>query len=199
MEVFACTNLSIKQIFSVITVLLFISLAKSASPLKVSKTYTNFITKSCTNATYPPLCVKTLIPYAPTVGTKPLKLCNAALTAAILAARNASATVSKIAEQNGLTGYEAKAMKDCIEDVKDTVYELKLTLNAIGHLNDPDKEFQWANAKTWASAAITDMDSCMDGFSGRKVNPIVKKKIRSNITGVQKLISNALSLINHLY
>ncbi|XP_022861418.1 pectinesterase inhibitor 4-like, partial [Olea europaea var. sylvestris] len=190
MEVFASNKLSIKQIFSVLTILLFISLAQSASPLKASKT---FITKSCTNATYPPLCVKTLIPYAPKVGTKPLKLCNAALTEAILAASNASAAVSKIAKQNGLARYEAKAIKDCIEDMKDTVYELKLTLNAIGHLNDPDKELQWDNAKTWASAAITDIESCMDGFSGRKVNPIVKKKIRSSITGVQKLTSNALS------
>ncbi|CAA3024306.1 21 kDa -like [Olea europaea subsp. europaea] len=196
MEVFASNKLSIKQIFSVLTILLFISLAQSASPLKASKT---FITKSCTNATYPPLCVKTLIPYAPKVGTKPLKLCNAALTEAILAASNASAAVSKIAKQNGLARYEAKAIKDCIEDMKDTVYELKLTLNAIGHLNDPDKELQWDNAKTWASAAITDIESCMDGFSGRKVNPIVKKKIRSSITGVQKLTSNALSLVNHLY
>lgn len=196
MEVFASNKLSIKQIFSVLTILLFISLAQSASPLKASKT---FITKSCTNATYPPLCVKTLIPYAPKVGTKPLKLCNAALTEAILAASNASAAVSKIAKQNGLARYEAKAIKDCIEDMKDTVYELKLTLNAIGHLNDPDKELQWDNAKTWASAAITDIESCMDGFSGRKVNPIVKKKIRSSITGVQKLTSNALSLINHLH
>lgn len=196
MEVFASNKLSIKQIFSVLTILLFISLAQTASPLKASKT---FITKSCTNATYPPLCVKTLIPYAPKVGTKPLKLCNAALTEAILAASNASAAVSKIAKQNGLARYEAKAIKDCIEDMKDTVYELKLTLNAIGHLNDPDKELQWDNAKTWASAAITDIDSCMDGFSGRKVNPIVKKKIRSSITGVQKLTSNALSLINHLH
>ncbi|KAL2527069.1 Plant invertase/pectin methylesterase inhibitor superfamily protein [Abeliophyllum distichum] len=151
------------------------------------------------NTTYPPLCVKILTPYAPSVGTKPLKLCNAALTAAILAARNTSATVSNIAKQSGLALYDAKAIKDCIGDMKDAVYELKLTLNAMGHLNDPDKDFQWANAKTWASAALTDMDSCMDGLSGRKVNPVVKKKIRSSITGVQKLISNALSLINHLY
>ncbi|KAL2550212.1 Plant invertase/pectin methylesterase inhibitor superfamily protein [Forsythia ovata] len=174
-------------------------MAQCASPSKVPKTYTSFITKSCMNTTYPPLCVKILTPYAPSVGTKPLNLCNAALTAAILAANNASATVLKIAKQNGLALYDAKAIKDCIGDIKDTVYELKLTLNAMGHLNDPDKEFQWANAKTWASAAITDMDSCMDGLTGRKVNPVVKKKIRSSITGVQKLISNALSLINHLY
>ncbi|CAI9771841.1 unnamed protein product [Fraxinus pennsylvanica] len=110
-----------------------------------------------------------------------------------------STIVSKIVKQNGIARYEAKAIRDCICDMKDRVYELKQTLNAMGHLNDPDKEFQRANTKTWASAAITNIDSCMDGFSGRRVNPIVKKKVRSGITGVQKLISNALSLINHLY
>ncbi|KAL2550194.1 Plant invertase/pectin methylesterase inhibitor superfamily protein [Forsythia ovata] len=199
MEVFTCTKLFSNQVFNVLSIFLLISLAQCASPSKVQETYTNFITKSCNNTMYPALCVQTLTPYAPSVGTRPLKLCNAALKAAILSARHASATVSKIAKRNRIARYEAKAIKDCIGDMKDTVYELKLTLNAMGHLNEPDKDFQWANAKTWASAAITDADSCIDGFSGRKVNPVVKKKIGSRITEVQKRISIALSLINHLY
>ncbi|KAK6794304.1 hypothetical protein RDI58_007757 [Solanum bulbocastanum] len=80
-----------------------------------------------------------------------------------------------------------------------SVYELKQAVDAMGHLGDKDKEFQLANAKTYASSVITDADSCTDGFSGRKVNPTVKKMINSSMANITKLASNALALINHLY
>lgn len=83
--------------------------------------------------------------------------------------------------------------------MKDAVYELKLVVEAMGHLSDEDKEFQLSNAKTYASSVITDADSCTDGFSGWKVNPTVKKMINSCMENITKLASNVLALINHLY
>lgn len=82
--------------------------------------------------------------------------------------------------------------------MQDSVYELKQSLQAMSKLKGDDKEFQMANAKTWVSAAITDEDTCMDGFTGRKVNAAVKYKIKNGILGVMRLSSNALSLINKL-
>ncbi|XP_051123017.1 pectinesterase inhibitor 4-like [Andrographis paniculata] len=159
-----------------------------------------FVKKSCQTTTYPPICLKTLTPYAASVGTSRLKLCNAALTAAIQAATECSATVSNLAKnQKGIGRPEARAIKECIGDLKHAVYELKQTVGAMRRLGDADREFQWANAKTYASAAITDAETCTDGFLGRKVDAAVKKKIRSCVSGVEKLISNSLSLINHLY
>lgn len=165
----------------------------------ISGAPTNFIKKSCTATTYPPLCIKTLAPYASSVGTSPLKLCKVALKAAVQATTNCSATVTKVSKQKGIGRPEALAIKDCIGDLKDAVKELKDTLTAMAHLRDADKEFQWANAKTYASAAITDADTCVDGFLGRKVNAVVNNKIKTCVSGVEKQISNALTLINHLY
>ncbi|KAM3238519.1 hypothetical protein P3L10_013551 [Capsicum annuum] len=98
-----------------------------------------------------------------------------------------------------ISKYEATAIKDCIGDLKDAVYELKETLGAMGHLNDTDKDFQWDNAKTYASAVISDATSCLDGFSDRKVNSSVKTTISDAISYVTRLASNALAFINHLY
>lgn len=100
---------------------------------------------------------------------------------------------------SGLESSEAAVIQDCISDMKDAVYELKETLNAMEHLSDKDREFQWANAKTYASAAITDAETCVDGFPGEKVSPGVKKKMKGCVVLVEKHISNALALINHLY
>ncbi|KAL3834601.1 hypothetical protein ACJIZ3_009337 [Penstemon smallii] len=179
---------------------MFISLVNSTSIYSTSlKTYTNFIKKSCYTTTYPSLCVKTLTPYASVVKTNSLKLCNTALNVAIQTTNNCSATVSKLTSQKGITRPEAHVIKDCIGELKDAVYELKQTVNAMKHLGDGDREFQWANAKTYASAAITDADTCIDGFTERKVSLVVRNKIKSCISGVEKHISNSLSLINHLY
>ncbi|XP_055834432.1 pectinesterase inhibitor 4-like [Solanum dulcamara] len=159
----------------------------------------NFIKSKCKITTYPSLCLNTLLPYASSVQTNPIKLCDTALDIAIESAQNASHMISEVGKNKGITKYEAGAIKDCIGDLKDAVYELKETLGAMNHLNDTDKDFQWDNAKTYASAVITDANSCLDGFSDRKVNPDVKTNIIDAISYVTKLASNALAFINHLY
>ncbi|XP_059306868.1 pectinesterase inhibitor 4-like [Lycium ferocissimum] len=188
-------------IFPLLAIVLFISqtqplatAAKSSGPA-----YTNFVKKKCNITTYPSLCQKTLMPYASYVQSNSTKLCIAGLNVATKGARDASVIVSNLTKQKGISRYEADAIKDCIEDVKDSVYELKLAVEAMGHLGDKDKEFQLSNAKTYASAAITDADSCTDGFSDRKVNPKVKDMVDRCMSVVIRLSSNALSLINHLY
>ncbi|KAL3650438.1 hypothetical protein CASFOL_006841 [Castilleja foliolosa] len=160
---------------------------------------TSFIIKSCKTTTYPSLCIKTLIPYASAVKANPLKLCTAALKAAIQGTKNCSAAVSKLSKQKGISQREAGTIKECIGDLKDAVSELKQTATAMSHLRGDDRELQWANAKTYGSAAITDADTCVDDVLEEKVNPAVKKMIRSCVAGVEKLMSNALALINHLY
>lgn len=160
----------------------------------------NFIKTKCRTATYPSLCLKTLIPYASSVKANSTKLCKEALNVATKGAHDASTIVSNLKKQNGISRYEAAAIKDCIEDVKDAMYELKRAFEAMGHLGDKDKEFQLANAKTYASAAITDADSCTGGFSDyRKVNPKVQDAINRSMAVIIRLGSNALSLINHIY
>ncbi|KAK4436365.1 Pectinesterase inhibitor 11 [Sesamum alatum] len=186
-----------------ITILLLLILIPYVHPInsnsKPSQASLNFIAQSCNTTTYPSQCIKALTPYASTVGTNALKLCNAALGVAIKATSSCSSTVSKLSKKKGITRAEGSAIKECIGELKDAVYELRETTNAMGHLGDADREFQWANAKTYASAAITDADTCIDGFLGRKVSAIVKKKIKGCVSEVEKHISNALSLINHLY
>ncbi|XP_060206311.1 pectinesterase inhibitor 4-like [Lycium barbarum] len=187
-------------IFPLLVIVLFISqtqplatAAKSSGPA-----YTNFVKTKCNITTYPSLCQKTLMPYASYVQSNSTKLCIAGLNVATKGARDASVIVSNLTKQKGISRYEADAIKDCIEDVKDSVYELKLAVEAMGHLGDKDKEFQLSNAKTYASAAITDADSCTDGFSDRKVNLKVKDMVDRCMSVVIRLSSNALSLINHL-
>ncbi|KAL7615468.1 pectinesterase inhibitor 4 [Lactuca sativa] len=171
----------------------------SSATVAPKNTYSTFVKTSCSSATYPAVCMKTLLPYASAVKTNPFKLVNVALSTTLKSANATLSTVSQLSKNKQITKWEAAVLKDCIGDIKDSMSEIKDTLKAISGLpKSADKRFVISNAQTWASAAITDENSCLDGFSDRKVSPAIKKKIKNSIVSLTRVSSNALYLINHL-
>ncbi|KAH0686246.1 hypothetical protein KY285_016801 [Solanum tuberosum] len=189
-------------IFPFLAIVLFITQTPTAAKESSRPAaYTNFIKTKCNITTNPSLCVKTLMPYASTVKTNPRILSKEALKVAIKGARSASLIFWNLKKQEGISQYEAGAIRDCVEAVKSAVHELKQTVNTIGHLSGAeDKESQLHNAISYASSALTNAETCIDGFSEseEKVNPDVKKVIDKSITVIKTLASNALSLISDL-
>ncbi|GAV64869.1 PMEI domain-containing protein [Cephalotus follicularis] len=186
-----------------LTFLLFISnmqttLATTTTSNNSSQTYQDYIKIACNSTTYPEICYNSLASYASTIKTDPQKLCNTALSITLKAARNESALVSAIAKQKGLTSTEKAIVKDCIDNVGDSVDELKQSLKELEGLQGSDVQFHMANLKTWVSAAITDEETCTDGFNGNKVNATVKNKIRNSILNLAKLTSISLALIDNI-
>uniref|UniRef100_A0A6N2NDE9 RING-type domain-containing protein n=1 Tax=Salix viminalis TaxID=40686 RepID=A0A6N2NDE9_SALVM len=163
-----------------------------------SKNYTNYLQKACHSTTYPQLCLESLSSYTSTIETDYLKLCSTALTVTLKAASNTSSLVKALSKQRGLSKTEAGIIKDCIEETGDSVDELKRSLDAFGSLQGSDIQFQISNIQTWISAAITDENTCTQGFDDRKISDEVMRKIRMKIVIVARLTSNALALINKL-
>ncbi|KAI3519551.1 hypothetical protein L1887_08760 [Cichorium endivia] len=161
--------------------------------------YSTFVKTSCSSATYPAVCVKTLLPYASAVKTNPYKLVNVALSTTLKSANATLSTISQLYKNKRITKWEAAVLKDCIGDIKDSMDEIKDSLKEISGLpKSADKRFAISNAQTWTSAAITDENSCLDGFSDRKISPSIKKKIKNRILSLARVSSNALYLINNL-
>ncbi|GMY07774.1 pectinesterase inhibitor 4-like [Fagus crenata] len=179
-------------------ILLFISLLHTALATTSSSQTdnANYIEIACNSTTYPQECYKSLLPYTSKIKANPQKLCRTSLSITLKAAKNASSTVSNILKQKGLTRLEAAIIKDCIVNIKDSLAELMQSLDAMDHLSGLDKEFQIDNIKTWLSAALTDENTCMDGFEGEVISTIVKQKIRNIVLKIARLTSNSLSLIN---
>ncbi|XP_076948424.1 pectinesterase inhibitor 4-like [Bidens hawaiensis] len=193
-----------------VLIILFLALIHTSSQVS-SNTYSTFIKTSCNSTTYPSTCLKSLLPYASTVKSNPLQLVNVALSTTLKSAnatlsttlKSANATLStvtKLSKTKQITEWEAKVVKDCIGDIKDCMDEIKSTIKEVNNINiTTNKRFAISNAQTWTSAAITDENSCIDGFSDRQMNnPAVKKKIRNSIVNLARVSSNALYLINHL-
>ena len=83
-----------------------------------------------------------------------------------------------------------------MEQIAESVDELSKTLGELKHLRGETFEFQMSNAQTWMSAALTNEDTCVDGFEG--VDGKVKSDVKRKITNVAEVTSNALYMINRL-
>ncbi|KAJ0909796.1 putative pectinesterase [Helianthus annuus] len=191
-----------KYFFTILFLTTFLSFQlsfSSSTQAAQQNKYSTFIKSSCNSATYPSQCVKYLLPYASAVKTNPLSLVKVALHTTLRSANATLYTVTQLYKTKSITKWEAAVLKDCIEDIKDTMDELKSSIKEISSIpKSKDKHFAISNAQTWTSAAITDENSCLDGFSDRKVNQAIKQKIRNSIVNLARVSSNALYLINHL-
>lgn len=83
-----------------------------------------------------------------------------------------------------------------MEEITESVDELRRTLSELKHLKEETFSWQMSNVETWVSAALTNEDTCLDGFEG--VNGKIKSDLRRKITNVAMVTSNALYMINRL-
>ncbi|KAK1306299.1 hypothetical protein QJS10_CPA10g00830 [Acorus calamus] len=180
---------------------LLLPLLISASP---TTTPSDFIKTSCSATRYPALCVESLSAYAPTIRHDPHHLAQAALSVSINHAMSAHAFVTRLARSKGVTSREAGAVRDCVENMSDSVDRLARSFKELAQAGRPgSRDFAWrmSNVQTWVSAALTDESSCVDGFAGsssRAVNGRLRNTVRVRVMNVARVTSNALALINQV-
>ncbi|KDO48403.1 hypothetical protein CISIN_1g038081mg, partial [Citrus sinensis] len=145
----------------------------------------NFIRNSCRATRYPALCVQCLSGYGHAIRNEH-QLAVTALSVSLSRARSAAAFVGKLTKVRGIKKREFLAVKDCIENMGDGVDRLSQSVRELGHVG----------RATWVSAALTDENTCLDGFDGRFMDGNVKAAIRRRVTNVAQVTSNALALVN---
>ncbi|XP_020599400.1 21 kDa protein-like [Phalaenopsis equestris] len=88
-------------------------------------------------------------------------------------------------------------MSDCMENLGDSIGQLKDSLSEMSNMRDgKDLGYKINSIQTWVSAALTDDDSCMDGFGGKSMDGSVKTAVRGRVVNVAHLTSNALAILN---
>ncbi|XP_038906530.1 21 kDa protein-like [Benincasa hispida] len=167
------------------------------SPAGIRKN-TEYVRTSCSTTSYPRLCYNSLSVYASKIKTNPKTLALAALHVNLAAARSSAASMRRLAKTHGLRRREASAISDCVEEVGDSVFELQRAIRELGRPRGYDFGSLISDIETWVSSALTDEETCMEGFGGRRVNGVnsVKAKVRRHIVRVTHLTSNSLALIN---
>lgn len=173
--------------------LLFILLSLSSSSSKNPNAPQDLVRSSCLHASFPKLCIRTLSTYSGPANS-PRDLAQAAVKASLERANRVSDYL------RALPGLRSKrervAVSDCVDQISDSVDELGKTLGELKHLRGETFRWQMSNAQTWVSAALTNEDTCVDGFE--EVESRVKSDVKKKITNVARVTSNALYLINRL-
>lgn len=157
---------------------------------------TRFIRTSCGVTTYPKLCFASLSSHASAIGSDPKLLAHAALSASLESARSTSAVMVKLAHTHGLTPRVVGAMRDCMEELGASVDQLRKSLREMNQLTGSNYALAVNNIQTWVSAALTDEETCSDGFAGKSMNGNTKVAVREGVVNVAHMTSNALALIN---
>ncbi|KAF8380467.1 hypothetical protein HHK36_027953 [Tetracentron sinense] len=160
------------------------------------QTSVEFVRNSCNSTTYPQLCYSSLSSYASAIQSSPKLLTQTAISVSLATARSASTTMSELSKSRGMKPREVRAMIDCVEEMSECVEQLKKSVEKMSHVGGFKFVVQMSDIQTWVSAALTDEDTCMEGFTGNAMNGTVKSKVRCQVVNLAHLTSNALSLIN---
>ncbi|XP_019415979.1 PREDICTED: 21 kDa protein-like [Lupinus angustifolius] len=178
----------------------------STSATSASNKPQDLIHSSCIHSRYPRLCLRTLSNYVGPINTT-LDVAQAALRVSLAHAGRASkylkalsATAPDSSGQSPNDKRQRVALKDCVEQMADSVDELRRSLEELQHLRPETFRWQMSNTQTWVSAAITDGDTCLDGFvsDGGDNDGKVKRGVKRRVTDVAMVTSNALYMINRL-
>ncbi|EXB90904.1 21 kDa protein [Morus notabilis] len=166
---------------------------------------TDFIRTSCVTTLYPDVCFTALSRYAAAVQRNPEQLARVAISVSLAKVKHVAAYVSNVSRQAdyGANPRAAAALHDCFSNFGDAVDEIRGSLRQMRHLNvggtgaggGESFRFQMSNVQTWMSAALTDQETCTDGFQDVADGPL-KKEVCDRATEVKKHTSNALALVN---
>lgn len=174
-------------------VLTFATRPAAATRAVAGRKTLGFIKTSCVDTPYPALCHTSLSCHEKEIGTDTELLAHAALNVALDAARPLSDAVADLAHNKTLPPEAMSDMNNCVEELKDSVHKLKMSLVEMKQLKCPGFDAKITYIQTLIAAALTDDDRCTDGFN---VTGLKEPEVKEQIEKVAHLTINALALLN---
>ncbi|XP_010261668.1 PREDICTED: pectinesterase-like [Nelumbo nucifera] len=157
---------------------------------------------SCRSTLYPDLCYSAIatVPGAMDNLSTQKDIIEMSLNITTTAVEHNYFTIEKIIGSKNLTKREKTALHDCLEMVDETLDELHKTADDLKDYPSSKKSiFQHADdLKILVSAAMTNQESCIDGFSHDNADKDVRKKLLAGQEHVYRMCSNALAMIKNM-
>lgn len=180
-----------------------LALPSPASPApSIKSTNSEFIRTSCSATLYPSLCIRSLSHYADAVQCNPVALARAAANVSLARVRSLSFLIANLTRTSTSAARVAAALHDCKDSLEDATDQIQQSADEIGLLEAAGgQEVAWrvSNVQTWMSAALTNEDTCEDGFRGvRGSASPVKLDVCWRVRRAKRYTSNALALVNGL-
>ncbi|KAG6399043.1 hypothetical protein SASPL_140517 [Salvia splendens] len=162
---------ALRSIF--LTIALFLTAEPAPAPAPAQANAAEFIRTNCETTQYPKLCYQSLNGYANVVQQDPARLAAVAIGVSLARATMISVYVANLSRQAEPEPRAASALRDCFSVFSDAM----------------------SNVQTWMSAALTNEDTCTDGFEG-VADAALKADVCGRAVDVKEVTSNALALVN---
>ncbi|CAN6991473.1 pectinesterase/pectinesterase inhibitor 3 [Brassica rapa] len=155
---------------------------------------------ACSSTLYPELCISAVATSGGVKLTSQKDVIEASLNLTTTAVEHNYFTVKKlIKNMKGLTPREKTALHDCLETIDETLDELHETLEDLQmYPNKKTLREHAGDLKTLISSAITNQETCLDGFSHDDADKKVRKFLLKGQVHVEHMCSNALAMIKNM-
>ncbi|GMI98837.1 hypothetical protein HRI_003553000 [Hibiscus trionum] len=175
---------------------IYLTLLLLLSILKWGQSASNYVQDACSVTRYRALCISTLAPFSSSAKTSPSKWARAGVSVTIGETKKVVHYLLKVKKYREMRGRYRIPLSDCIECFQDAVDQLHGSLGVLRNLSARNFYTQMGDVTTWLSAALTDQDTCVDGFGNPKGKQA--KMLRNRVLRSSYFTSNALALVNKL-
>lgn len=151
------------------------------------------MSRTCSRTRYPTLCVNSLLDFPGSTTATDIDLVHISVNMTLQHFGRALYTSAEISNLQMDTRVRA-AYEDCLELLEDSVDQLSRSLTSVAP--PPERTAQpvgsTSDVLTWLSAALTNQDTCAEGFSD--VRGYVKDQMVNRLKDLSELVSNCLAI-----
>ncbi|CAI9280868.1 unnamed protein product [Lactuca saligna] len=197
-KLFLTTFTSILLLSAVIGIVIGVKSRNSTTEsIRVSAAHA-VVKSSCSATLYPELCYSTITSHPDM--TKKVKtqkdVIELAVNITTTAVEHSYFQIKKLTTRKGLTQRQITALHDCLEMVSETLDDLHDVIKDLEEYQTKKSIKQHADdLKTLMSSAITNQETCLDGFSHDEADKKLRKSLEKSERRVEKMCSNALAMI----
>ncbi|KAJ8548420.1 hypothetical protein K7X08_032523 [Anisodus acutangulus] len=165
-------SLFIVFLFAVHLHLRLLPIVNAAATAPSPANNSDFIRSSCQTTQYPDTCYNSLSSYASVIQQDPARLALVAVTVSLEKAKLVAAYVSNLSRE--AEPRTVAALHDCLSVFRDAADQMRDSLNQMRTLGGSGESlrFQMSNIQTWMSAALTNEETCTDGFEDVPDGPL---------------------------
>ncbi|KAK6117729.1 hypothetical protein DH2020_048518 [Rehmannia glutinosa] len=147
------------------------------------------MSRACSRTRFPTLCVNSLLDFPGALTASDKDLVHISVNMTLQKIGRALYSASEITNLD-MDPHVRSAYVDCLELLDDSVDLLSRSLTSVAPGGEPAGSTQ--DVLTWLSAALTNQDTCTDGFD--ELNGVVKSQISDRLKDLSELVSNCLAM-----
>ncbi|KAL8534565.1 hypothetical protein ACS0TY_010542 [Phlomoides rotata] len=181
---------AILMVASAVSAALVIVIRNKANSARLqSRRPTQAMSRACSRTLYPKLCVNSLLDFPGALTASDKDLVHISVNMTLQKVGRSLYSASEITNLD-MDPHVRSAYEDCLELLDHSVDLLTNSLTSAASGGEPSSSIQ--DVLTWLSAALTNQDTCTEGFD--ELNGDVKHQMSERVKDLSEHVSNSLAI-----